>query len=285
MLSDDEIEVVRTNLETLRVEFSSRLDDEHTRDLSDAGNDRDLNIVNLVRWTAAADRLLDHPAVFGKVLGLMGPFIQVSGTEVFFRYPSDRPLLGFHTDGGPALQRIFPEPRSNVLSLKVQFFLTDVVQPDSGNFTVAPGSHRVPFPVGRVEEHDLYARRRQILARAGDAVIFPWALWHGVAPNTTGTTRVSVIIRYAQMWCRPVDYWTTEPHIHERLNPRQRRLLGEMVAGTAPKDYYRPLSNQLEIMYGKEWSESYEAAPYFASDSYFKTIYAKRQPLGVTHDG
>lgn len=45
---------------------------------------------------------------------------------------------------GPSLWQVAFPPRSACLTLRVQFFLTDVDQPDSGNFTYAAGSHRLP---------------------------------------------------------------------------------------------------------------------------------------------
>src|SRR5262249_60743424 len=114
-------------------------------DLFDAGNDRDLSIANGITWLPGAGALLDHPGMFGKVLGVMGPYIQVLGCELFFRYRNDRPLVDFHTDQGPSLRTV-TAAGDKVVQLKAQFFLADVAQPDCGNFTVAPGSHRRDFP-------------------------------------------------------------------------------------------------------------------------------------------
>jgi ectoine hydroxylase-related dioxygenase (phytanoyl-CoA dioxygenase family) len=276
VVNADEVAGVRAALAEVQKDFTADvLSEDRAQHLARPGNDRDLNVVGLLRWTAAADALIDHRGTFGRVLGLMGPFIQVAGTEAFFRYASHEPLLGLHTDGGPALQRIFPEPASNVIQLKVQFFLTDVSQPDSGNLVLVPGSHRVPFPVGAAEQHPLAERRRQVLARAGDCVIFPWAMWHGVAPNVVGATRVSVIVRYAQLWCRPVDPTGLDEQALQRLTPRRRRLLGHFPFAPAPNDWYRPPSDQLDLLYGPEWLGSQEAAAYLAARDYFATIYRK----------
>ena len=35
---------------------------------------------------------------------------------------------------------------SRPLAVKVMYLLTDVTEPDSGNFTIFPGSHLRPFP-------------------------------------------------------------------------------------------------------------------------------------------
>ena len=45
--------------------------------------------------------------------------------------PSDaEALMGFHTDAGPSLQRIHPYSDSLPLQFKIQFFLTDLSEPD-----------------------------------------------------------------------------------------------------------------------------------------------------------
>ena len=190
-----------------------------------AGNDRDLKIVNAVSKTAVADDLLDHRNVFGKVLALMGPYIQLAGSEIIVRQAHDDFLVRLHTDGGTSLRRIFPSPESLPLQLKVQYFLTDVSEPDSGNFVVVPGSHIVSFPEDGVDWASVAGDAVSIRAKPGDAVIFPWSLWHGVAPNRSGRVRKSVILRYSQMWCRPADYDKQPPEILQRMTTRRRRLL------------------------------------------------------------
>lgn len=235
---------------------------EYAADVFDAGNSRDLSIANGITWCQGIAELLDHPGVFGKILGLMGPYVQVLGSEIFYRYPFPAPLVDFHTDIGPALRTVAPAG-DKVIQLKAQFFLTDTREADHGNFTVAPGSHRHAFP-GKVG-FDQVEDAVQILASAGDVVLFPLSLGHGVAPHQGGTTRVSVILRYGQAFCRPVDYWTTpERRVMDQLTPRQRRLLGDLGARCRPGDFYGAIPDQLELMYGDRWSNSAEAQADFA---------------------
>jgi Phytanoyl-CoA dioxygenase (PhyH) len=230
---------------------------EYWTDVFDAGNDRDLSIANAITWCPGIAELLDHPGVFGKVLGLMGPYLQVLGSEIFYRYPFPSSLVDFHTDVGPALRTAAPAG-DKAVQLKAQFLLTDVSEADHGNFTVAPGSHRRAFPgrigFGQVED------AVQVLAAAGDVVLFPLSLGHGVAPNRSDSTRVSVILRYGQAFCRPVDYWTTpSQQVLDQLTPRHRRLLGDLGSRSRPGDFYGAIPDQLELMYGDRWSETAEA--------------------------
>lgn len=234
---------------------------EYWRDVFDAGNDRDLSLNNALRWCPGVEKLVDHRRVLGAVLGLMGPYIQCVGSEIYMRYAGDGPLFDFHTDLGPSLRAV--DTADKVIQLKAQFFLTDVLEPDSGNFAVAPGSHLLDFP-GKIS-YGLVENRMQILAAAGDVILFPLSLGHGVAPNQHGGIRYSVILRYGQMFCRPVDYWTRPPDaIMDRLSARQRRMLGDLGGLTRPGDFYGIIPDQLDLMYGEEFVGSPEAQSEFA---------------------
>ena len=210
-------------------------------------------IIRAIERTDALDPLTDHPRTFGTILSLMGPYLQIMGTQIYVRHPDVEALMGFHTDAGPSLQRIHPHPDSLPLQFKIQFFLTDLSEPDQGNFMCVPGSHKVRFPENRLAKGEYPEGAIQVLAEAGDAVIFPWALWHGVGPNQTDRIRKSVTFRYGQMWSRPYDYDKLPADALARMTPRRRRLFGDMGENHHPTDYFKP-RDQLEIIYGDEWN-------------------------------
>lgn len=210
-------------------------------------------IIRAIERTDALDPLTDHQQTFGTILSLMGPYLQIMGTQIYVRHPDEEALMGFHTDAGPSLQRIHPHADSLPLQFKIQFFLTDLSEPNSANFMCVPGSHRKTFPEDRIHKGKYPEGAIQVLAEAGDAVIFPWALWHAVGPNRTDRIRKSVTFRYGQMWCRPYDYDTLPSQVLERMTPRRRRLFGDMGEGFHPTDYYKP-KDQIEIICGDEWN-------------------------------
>lgn len=219
-------------------------------------------ILRAIEKTKAFDCLIDHPTLFPLLLNLMGPYLQVMSTEIFIRNPNYNISEKFHTDAGPSMQRILPNETTPPLQFKVQFFLTDILEKDCGNFMYIPGSHR-RFVSGPTEgcyipeincylNEDKYPPETvQLIAEAGDVLIFPWALWHGVSKNTSNQVRRSITFRYGQLWCRPHDYISLKQDILERLTPRQRRLFGDLgeYAEFEPSDYYRP-KDQLELMQG-----------------------------------
>ena len=91
-------------------------------------------IIHAVEHTAGLDELMDHPGTFPIILDLMGPYLQLMGTQIYVRPPGEHSGFNWHTDAGPSLQRIRVTDDSPPLNFKVQFFLTDIPEEDSANF-------------------------------------------------------------------------------------------------------------------------------------------------------
>ena len=116
--------------------------------------------------------LMDHPATFPMVLELMSPYIHLSMSEVIVR-PTDPEGKGLlHTDGGQAMRQIRVSESSLPFQIKLQYFLTDLPEPDMGNFTVVPGSHNRLFPEGGFEEGPYISDALPLCVEAGDMAIF-----------------------------------------------------------------------------------------------------------------
>ena len=157
--------------------------------------------------------LIDHPATFGMVVELMGPYIQLSMAEAMVRSPNPDYEGFIHTDGGQAMRRIRVTETSLPIQLKIQYFLTDVVKPNYGNFTLFPGSHLRPFPEGEDPVSAETPGAVQICAKAGDAAVFSHSLWHGVSPNFSKRSRKTLIYCYSQMCFRTFDFNGHTPEV------------------------------------------------------------------------
>jgi phytanoyl-CoA hydroxylase len=217
-----------------------------------------VRIRNAIAQAPQLALLLDHAQIFPHILELIGPYLQLVGSEIFVRRASVQPLMRFHTDGGAALQQIAVDHAARALQLKVQYFLTDLSLPDCGNFLLVKGSHRrrpskslpgcyVPEANESFDSGALPPDSIQILAEPGDALIFPYSLWHAVAPNRSGRERKSVILRFGHLWHRPFDHGHVEEEVLRQLSPRQRRILGDLGPSPNPKEFYKP-PQQLELM-------------------------------------
>ena len=107
--------------------------------------------------------LMDHPATFPIVRELIGDFIQLSMSEVIVRPPNPKDQGYLHTDGGQAMRTIRVSRSSAPLQVKIHYFLTDLERPDSGNFTVVPGSHNRTFPETGGQRRSLYPGSRAVV--------------------------------------------------------------------------------------------------------------------------
>lgn len=195
--------------------------------------------------------LMDHPVMFPVVRELLGDFIQLSMSEVIVRPPNPKDKGYLHTDGGQAMRTIRVSQSSAPLQVKIHYFLTDLENPDSGNFTVVPGSHNRTFPETGVEDGAYIPEAVQLCVKAGDAAVFPHALWHGVVGNRSEHARKTLIYCYSHQCFRPFDYEKASPELMARCTPRQRRLIGD-IGEWKPGSYFYSPGDQVEVIDGKE---------------------------------
>ncbi len=194
--------------------------------------------------------LIDRPGVFDLIVDIMGPYIQFSMSQAIVRASNDGFRGYTHTDGGEAQRRVRVTETSRPLAMKAMYLLTDVTEPDSGNFTVFPGSHMRPFPEGTDRApHPHAPGAAQLTGKAGDCYLFPHALWHGPAPNNSGTARKTLLYNYCQMFVRWYDFGAPPQGVLDRCSPRQRRLLGDLGYDFRPGSYfYVPEDQEAVIM-------------------------------------
>ena len=135
--------------------------------------------------------------------------------------------------------------------MKIHYFLTDLERPDSGNFTVVPGSHNRTFPETGVKDGPYIPEAVQLCVKAGDAAVFPHALWHGVVANRSEQARKTLIYCYSHQCFRPFDYEKASAELMERCTPRQRRLIGD-IGDWKPGSYFYSPGDQEKLIGGEE---------------------------------
>lgn len=202
--------------------------------------------------------LMDRADVFDLIVDIMGPYLCLSMTQAIVRPPSETFPGYTHTDGGEALRCIRPSETSHPLAMKAMYLLTDVTEPDSGNLTIFPGSHRrqIPYntddPITPTSPGSL-----QIMGEAGDCILFPHAMWHGPCKNLSGRARKTILYNYCQMFMRQYDFEIT-PAIAEWCSPRQRRLLGDLGYDFRPGSYFYGPRDQVEMITGEAQEKPYK---------------------------
>ena len=192
--------------------------------------------------------LMDRPNVFDLIVDIMGPYLLLSMSQAIVRPSSDQ-FPGFtHTDGGEALRRIRVDPSSPPLAMKALYFLSDVEETDAGNLTIFPGSHRRQIPYNVDEPPTPYsAGAKQLMAKAGDAVLFPHSMWHGPCKNLSGKPRKTLLYNYCQLFLRQYDFEITTA-VAEFCSPRQRRLLGDLGYDFRPGSYFYVPKDQEQVI-------------------------------------
>jgi hypothetical protein len=171
--------------------------------------------------------LVAHPPIIAIVRAALTANVYVYHSHLDVHPPLSDPAafrFSWHRDGGRINDDlgVWPQPR---LSVKVAYFLSDVLEPDRGNLHVIPRSHlsmdAVP-PDGAIAPESAVP----VLAPAGSAVLFDRRLIHSRGPNTSHTTRRALFLAYAHRWLRPRDVPTLPPGTVEGLSSLQRQLLG-----------------------------------------------------------
>jgi ectoine hydroxylase len=171
--------------------------------------------------------LLDHRSTLPLVVQVLGDNIHCyhCHLDVHPGPEAARDVWLWHQDGGVINRDLETSPRPR-LSVKVAFFLTDVSIPGRGNLVVLPGSHRtdrIEPPAGGSNE---LPGAQQIVARAGDAIMFDRRLWHMRSPNASEVTRKVLFLAYAYRWIRPRDDMALPEETLAAASPVQRQLLG-----------------------------------------------------------
>src|SRR6185503_12205530 len=132
--------------------------------------------------------------------------------------------VGWHQDGGSP--GTYVDGIRSMFSLKVGYFLTDLLEPDMGQLMVVPGSHRFRDGLKYRPGSDQPEGALQLKVRAGDAVLFQNPLYHGSAPNRSQQTRIVLYYGYSYRWLKPIDYEKMPEELMASATPVQRQLLG-----------------------------------------------------------
>ncbi|TBL81135.1 phytanoyl-CoA dioxygenase family protein [Paenibacillus thalictri] len=183
--------------------------------------------------------LVDYEKILPKVWGILGSNIYLYHCHMIVTPPSGQPkndkTFAWHQDSGHVNRDIETHPRPR-LSLKVAYFLSDISEPDRGNFYIVPNSHlndTMPFPEGGRGQLE---GAIPICVKPGTAVFFDRRLWHTASPNWSDITRKVLFYGYGYRWLRTKDDMTVSTLL-EQSSPIRRQLLGD---GVNCNGYYTP---------------------------------------------
>jgi ectoine hydroxylase-related dioxygenase (phytanoyl-CoA dioxygenase family) len=190
--------------------------------------------------------LVDYDKVLPKVWGILGWNIYLYHAHLIVTPPSGQPkddkTFGWHQDSGRVNMEIESHPRPR-LSLKVAYFLSDISEPDRGNFWIIPGSHRddtLVRPEGGIGQPE---GAIPVCVKPGSAVFFDRRLWHTASPNWSDITRKVLFYGYGYRWIRTKDDMTVQS-LWDQSDPIRKQMLGW---GTNANGFYTPTDEDVPL--------------------------------------
>ncbi len=227
-----------------RVLAASAREDARYRRQTGVGPHHVLNLHDLVARDDLWLELVDLPTTFAKVWGLLGWHIQLFHTQLIVTPPAPRGAgpgaYGWHQDNNRMNLDLETTPQPRV-SVKVGYFLTDLPRAGMGNLAVVPGSHLAARPDTAGAEPPEGAV--EIIADAGDAVLFDRRLWHAASTNTSDRTRTFVTYGYSYRWLRPKSAMQHDD-LFGRVDPIRRQLLGWT---SSANGYFEPTDEDVPL--------------------------------------
>jgi ectoine hydroxylase-related dioxygenase (phytanoyl-CoA dioxygenase family) len=217
-----------------------------------------LDIRPLVTEDDAFLEVMEWPTTFPLAVRLLQHYnIQLMTSHLIMVPPNPNERnISWHRDGGaPGL---FVAGIPALFSLKIGYFLTDLIEPHMGQLMVVPGSHKRTvqevFSPGQTEPDGGIELR----VKAGSAVIFHQGLYHAGGLNLSDKTRTVLYYGYGYRLMRPIDYTEMPAALLERCSPITRQLLGAKVTHLGyqiPTEADVPLRQWYLDHYGPTWRE------------------------------
>jgi ectoine hydroxylase len=210
------------------------------------GAEERLNLHDTIGHDERLLDLIDWPTTFPKVWGILGWNIQLYHTQMIVTPPARRAeetrRLGWHQDNNRMNRDLEVELQPRI-SLKVAYFLNDLLEEGMANLYVLPGTHLMRQLLPPREGDPNPAGAMAVTARVGDAILFDRRLWHAASPNRSPVTRKVLFYGYSHRWLRPKCDMDTS-RVWERCDPIRRQLLG---ARTTANGYFDPQEGDVPL--------------------------------------
>ncbi len=171
--------------------------------------------------------LLDYPAIFPYVTGLLNEHPHHHASDAIVEYGAKDRGMGWHRDGRDNGYSKLGPPIP-LLQLKIGYYLTNMTEAGRGNLCVVPGSHKALHQPdsASLQRRDLFPGAIQICAPAGSAILFHNALWHSAGPWTQDDgARIMLYYAYEHPWMiASPEHWGYNKNFYDRLSPERRKL-------------------------------------------------------------
>jgi ectoine hydroxylase-related dioxygenase (phytanoyl-CoA dioxygenase family) len=228
-LSADQVTALSAALERV---IERRRAPDFTREHQPAFDDRldsaNVRVMHLLAEDPLFLQLLDYPPMLDYVHGLFNEMPHLHSTDAFYEVEQDSYHgRGWHIDGIQGGFRNL-KPHIPLVQFKVGYYLSDMGEPDQGNLTLVPGSHKAFLDPDAedLQKPELFPGALQVCGGPGTAVLFHNAVWHTAGPFTReGGKRVMLYYGYEHPWMLAcAEQWRYDQAFLQSLNEAQRRF-------------------------------------------------------------
>jgi ectoine hydroxylase len=187
------------------------------------------NVADIFGKHDAFLELLDLPTVLPVITELLGTNIWVNHSHLNANPATDSKDVsefdngyGWHRDGG-AIHKDLPWPPP-LLSIKIGFYLTDLMEQGSGQTYFIRDSHKTGERTPSAQE--LPDSAFPMMCKAGTAVLFDRRLIHSIrSANYSRNKRRVIFVQYAYRWMAAVDPMNVG-RVRKKCGPVRQQLLG-----------------------------------------------------------
>jgi hypothetical protein len=162
-----------------------------------------------IKNTPVISDLFNKTPAFALAESLIGEgnFRPAGGGQIALRFPIMKdppPRVGPHLDGFPTPTNGVPEGTIGNFTALIGVLMSDLPEPNAGNFTVWPGTHRSTEKYFQERGADAFLegfpkvelpQPVQITGKAGDLVFCHYQVGHGIAPNVSPNIRYAIFFR------------------------------------------------------------------------------------------
>ncbi|SVE32867.1 uncharacterized protein METZ01_LOCUS485721, partial [marine metagenome] len=192
-----------------------------------------------------ADRRLMEP-----IEGILGPTVKISYTTATINLQGN-PRGSWHADwpfnqtNAGHVATPYPDIPMHITTL----WMLSPFTIENGGTLIVPGSHRIsnnPTGDNGVDPNVAHPDEVNATGEAGSVLVLDSRIWHSTAPNQTGTSRVSVVVRYAPWW---LNTRVLMPDSNERKVMVERTGLSDNIQPTVPRDVYKRLPADVQPLF------------------------------------
>ncbi|MBI2192424.1 MAG: phytanoyl-CoA dioxygenase family protein [Planctomycetes bacterium] len=222
----------RVLLEALDRAIARRRDPSYRREHPTAFKDRlegpNYRIFHLLDDDPLFLDLLDYAPMMAYVRGLFNDMPHIHGCDAIYEVTSaNHHGLGWHIDG---IQNGFRnlKPHIPFLQFKIGYYLSDMSEPNQGNLTLVPGSHKALFePDSKdLKNPGLFPGAVQVCGGPGTAFFFHNAVWHTGGPWTRPDgKRIVLYYAFEHPWMLAcAEQWRYPKGFYASLSSERRKL-------------------------------------------------------------